>query len=698
MTTNRPDLKDNPLLVTTGIPDFEKIKAHHVAPALNSVLAKAEEVLQKIEKDIVPSWNGLLKPLEEIGIPFEYAWGPITHLLGVKNSDAFREAHQAVLNKIVSFFLRFNQSLSIYQGLKNIKEGNEWQTLNTAQKRVIEIKLKEAKHSGVELKGEDKNRFNEIKQELSQLATDFSNHLLDATKAFSLTVRHIEDTAGWPENLKQLAAQSYNQIKTETEEIATAENGPWRITLDFPSFGTFIQHHRQREDRQKIYHAFMTRASEAELDNRPLIDRILKLRLEMAKILGFDNYADLSLDSKMAPDTASIEKMSEELKQAAQPFAKKDLEDLKKLAIDSGQTDPLKHWDMAFWGERLREQRFDYTDEQLRPYFQLPKVLDGLFSLAERLFSIVIEPGGSSIPKWHPDVQYFKVLDSKQTPIASFYLDPYSRPEEKSGGAWMDECLNRRWIKGSLRLPIIYLCCNGTPPIGDRPSLMSFREVETLFHEFGHGLQGMLTRVDYSDVAGINGVEWDAVELPSQFMENWCYHKKTLLGMTEHFETGEQLPTDLFNKILESRTFQSGLMMMRQLLFGITDIKLHNAHDPNKHMDAFKIYRQMTAEYSALPPYEHDYFLCGFSHIFAGGYAAGYYSYKWAEVLSADAFAAFEEGGLENDSSNYQLGQRFKETILSKGGSEHPMEIFKQFRGREPSTAALLRHSGLLNK
>lgn len=698
MAITHSDLKNNPLLTTTGIPDFEMIKAHHVVPGVRFVLEKAKGVLQELEKNIIPTWDGLLKPLEEIDIPFEYAWSPVCHLLGVKNSDELRVAHQAVLSEVVSFFLRFNQSQPIYLGLKSIREGSEWQILSPAQKRAIDIKLREAKHSGVELKGKEKKRFNEIKNKLSQLATDFSNHLLDSTKVFSLIVINKTETDGWPENLKQLAAQSYNQAKSAAEELATAETGPWRITLDFPSLGPFMQHSRQREDRQKLYHAFITRASTGELDNGPLIDQILKLRSEMADLLGFDNYADLSLDSKMAPDTDSIAKMSEELKQAAKPFAKKDLSDLTKLAKDSGQSDPLNHWDLGFWSERLREQRFDYTDEQLRPYFKLPKVLDSLFNLSAKLFDIVIEPGDPMVPKWHPDVQYFKVSDRKQTPIASFYLDPYSRPEEKGGGAWMDDCLNRRWIEGSLRNPVVYLCCNGTPPIGNSPSLMSFREVETLFHEFGHGLQCMLTQVDHTDVAGINGIEGDAIELPSQFMENWCYHKTTLLGMTEHFETGEPLPQSLFNKILESRTFQSGLMMMRQLLFGITDMTLHDTYDPKGSEDAFQIHQQLAAEYSSISPYESDRFLCGFSHIFAGGYAAGYYSYKWAEVLSADAFAAFEEGGLENDTSNHHLGTLFKETILSKGGSLHPMEVFKQFRGRAPSTDALLRHSGLKKK
>ena len=398
----------------------------------------------------------------------------------------------------------------------------------------------------------------------------------------------------------------------------------------------------------------------------------------------------------MAPDVASVERMIGELQAASQPHSEKDFGALEALAKASGQEEPVMHWDTSFWSERLREQKFDYTDDQLRPYFPLPKVLDGMFALAERLFDIEIaRADDEDAHKWHEDVQFFKVLRDGER-IASFYLDPYSRPAEKRGGAWMNDCLGRRWRSGELRLPVVHLVCNGTPPVGDTPSLMSFSEVETLFHEFGHGLQGMLTTVDYADVAGLHGVEWDAVEIASQFMENWCYQKPTLIGMTAHMETGEPLPDDLFEKIVAARTFQAGSLMMRQLSFGKTDILLHSVFDPDSGETAFDVERRVTEEMSVLPPLPESRFLCSFSHIFAGGYAAGYYSYKWSEVLSADAFGAFEEAGLDDEEAVKTTGRKFRDTILALGGSKHPMDVYREFRGREPSTEALLRHNGLL--
>ena len=438
------------------------------------------------------------------------------------------------------------------------------------------------------------------------------------------------------------------------------------------------------------------RASTGEWDNGPLIAKILTLRKEMAALLGFSTYAEWSLDSKMAPDVAAVERMFDELQTAAKIHMEKDFAQLQELAKERGQQEAVMHWDLSFWSERLREQLFDYTDDQLRPYFPLPKVLDGLFGLAQRLFDIEIRRADAAqAHTWHADVQFFNVLKEGQH-IASFYLDPYSRPAEKRGGAWMGHCLERSRSEDKLQLPVVHLVCNGTPPVGDKPSLMSFGEVGTLFHEFGHGLQGMLTTVDYTDVAGLSGVEWDAVEIASQFMENWCYHKPTLLGMTEHVETGEKLPDDLFDKIVAARTFQAGTAMMRQLTFGKIDMLLHDRHDPEGSETAFDVERRVSAEMSVLEPLPEGRFLCAFSHIFAGGYAAGYYSYKWSEVLSADAFAAFEEAGLSDEAAIKEAGLRFRDTILALGGSKDPMEIYRAFRGREPSTEALLRHNGLL--
>ncbi len=696
MTEKTLDKTDNPLLNTEGIPQYDQIKPEHVVTAIKQILKEGTEKLNELETSIKPSWEGLLQPLEELDIPFEYGWGPVNHLLGVKNSPELRTAHETVLQDIVAFSLRCRQSPSIYKGLNEIRDNPTWQTLTQAQQRVIDLKIRSAKHAGVGLEGENRTRFIEIEKELSQLNTDFSNHVLDSTKAFSLVITEKPETESWPQNLLQLASHSYNSDKEGKEPISSPEKGPWKITLDMPSYLPFMQHHRIQSQREQLYHEFITRASKEELDNSTIIQRILELRKEKARLLGFKTYAELSLDSKMAQTVDAVQKMTDELYTAGKPFAEKDFEKMKLLAKKVGQDEKFKQWDVAFWSERLREQTFEYTDEELRPYFQLPKVLDGLFSLVNRLFNISIEQEKTTVPKWHPDVQFYHVKNQQEEQIASFFLDPYSRPEEKQGGAWMDECLNRRMINGKTRLPVVHLCCNGTPSIDNKPSLMSFREVETLFHEFGHGLQGMLTTIDIADVAGINGVDWDAVELPSQFMENWCYHKPTLLGLTEHVETGEQLPEELFEKLKASRTFQSGSMTIRQLLFGTIDMQLHHQHDPSGAKTAFDRYHELASDMMIMPPYEHDHFLCAFSHIFAGGYAAGYYSYKWAEVLSADAFAAFEEAGLDDDDALSRTGKLFRDTILSLGGSEHPMEVFKRFRGREPETKALLRHSGFI--
>ncbi|MBS10916.1 MAG: peptidase M3 [Gemmatimonadetes bacterium] len=698
-------LKDNPLLVTEGLLPYDRIEPEHIVPAMEHVIAEAEKKIEKIEKELASTWDGLMKPMEDLDHAFAYAWSPVHHFLGVKNSDPLREAHETIQPKMVELRLRISQSKPVYDGLVAIRDGDEWDRLDEPQQRAIENNIRSAKHAGVGLEGEAKERFLEISRELSKLSTDFSNHLLDARKQFELIITDVEAIDGWPTTLKQIAAQSYNEARSSDgseafsdADEATADGGPWRITLDYPSYMPFMQHHRSRADRERLYRGQMTLASEGELDNTEIINRILTLRREQAVLLGYGTYADLSLASKMAPDVNAVHRMFDDLGAPSKPFAEEDLARLRDLAVSSGQSEPLAHWDVGFWAERLREQEFDYTDEQLRPYFPLPRVLDGLFGLAERLFDVKIERADGEAPVWHDDVQYFTVSDaSSGEPMASFYLDPYSRPSEKRGGAWMAGCLDRRVIDDQIRLPVVHLVCNGTPPVGDTPSLMGFREVETLFHEFGHGLQGMLTTVDYAEVSGLGGVEWDAVELASQFMENWCYHKETLLGMTRHVETGDALPDDLYEKIVASRNFRAGSLMLRQLEFGKTDMTLHSTFDPDGLKTVFEVHQEVSAELSVLPPLEEDRFLCGFGHIFAGGYAAGYYSYKWSEVLSADAFGAFQDVGFEDEAKVREQGRQFRDTVLALGGGRHPMDVFKDFRGREPDTQALLRQQGLVS-
>jgi oligopeptidase A len=683
---------DNPLLIGKGLPPFEKIKPEHVVGAMTQLLKELEEELAKLEAKVTPTWNGLVEPLTAIEERLGWSWGIVGHLMGVKNSPELRQAYETVQPEVVKFYNQLSQSKPLYEAFKTIKNSNDWHNLESAQQRIIESAIRDFELSGVGLEGETKERFNQIQLELAELTTKFSNNVLDATKAFKLKLTKQEEVDGLPESALSLAAQT---ARAEGEEKATPEEGPWVITLDYPSYIPFMKYATNRELREKLYKAFISRASRGDLDNKPFIERILELRKEKAQILGFDSYAELSLAKKMAPGVEAVEKLSEELRLASYDAAVQELEELQAFAGEE-----LKHWDVSYWAEKQREAKFDLKEEELRPYFPLPQVLEGLFGLAKRIFGVSITPADGQAPVWHEDVRYFQVADEQGDAIAHFYLDPYSRPAEKRGGAWMDDCIGRAKMtvegKTITRLPVAYLVCNQTPPVDGKPSLMTFTEVTTLFHEFGHGLQHMLTKVDYSGASGINNVEWDAVELPSQFMENWCYDRPTLFGMAKHYETGETLPEEYYQKLLAAKNYMSGSAMLRQLHFGLVDIELHHRYQPGGEETPNQVRDRIAKTTTVMPPLPEDNFLCSFGHIFAGGYAAGYYSYKWAEVLSADAFAAFEEVGLENEEAIASVGKRFRDTILALGGSLHPMEVFQAFRGREPKTEPLLKHSGLL--
>ena len=689
----------NTLLIGQGLPPFESIKSEDVVPAITGLLIELEQELINLEATVKPTWNDLVEPLQKLEDRLTWSWGIVGHLMGVKNSPELRKAYNEIQPKVVEFINKLSQSQPIYQAFKNLSNSDSWENLDVGQKRIVEAAIKDAELSGVSLEGEKRENFNAIELELAELSNKFSNNVLDATKAFSLTLTKKEEVDSLPPSLLSLAAQA---ARDDGAENATAENGPWRITLDYPSFIPFMQHCKKRELREQLYKASISRASTEELNNYPLIQRILELRQEKTKILGFNSYAELSLATKMAPSVAAVEKLLEELRSVSYDAAVKELEELKQFAASKNapEANDFKRWDMSFWSERLREEKFSFTVEELRPYFPLPQVLDGLFSLVKRIFGINITAADGEAPLWHEDVRYFQISDETNTPIAYFYLDAYSRPAEKRGGAWMDECINRAKIVENgqkiLRLPVAYLQCNQTPPVDGKPSLMSFSEVETLFHEFGHGLQHMLTTVDYGGAAGINNVEWDAVELPSQFMENWCYDRSTLFGMAKHYETGETLPEHYYQKLLAAKNYMSGSGMLRQLHFALVDIELHHRYQVGGKETVVELRRRVAETTTVLPILPEDAFLCAFSHIFAGGYAAGYYSYKWAEVLSADAFAAFEEAGLGNQQAIAICGKRFRDTVLALGGSLHPMEVFKTFRGREPNTEPLLRHSGLV--
>jgi oligopeptidase A len=507
------------------------------------------------------------------------------------------------------------------------------------------------------------------------------------------------EVEGLPQSARQLAAQSAREAG---DEGATAEVGPWRITLDQPSFRPFMEHARRRDLREQLYRAHVTRAAEGKLDNSPLIEKILALRTEKSRLLGYSSYAELSLSSKMAPDVAAVGRLLEQLRDASFDAARRELDELSEFArnhSESPQNEDLALWDVMFWAERLREERYAYSEEELRPWFPLPVVLEGLFDLAQRLFGVTVEAADGEAPVWHEDVRFFSVRDASGAAIARFYLDPYSRPGEKNGGAWMDECVGRSQLLAEgdepCRLPVAHVICNQAPPVDGKPSLMSFLEVETLFHEFGHSLQHMLTKVDFGLASGIRNVEWDAVELASQFMENWCYQRDTVKRISAHVDGGGPLPDTLFEKLEAARTYRSGSDTLRQLYFGFTDLALHSGFDPEGDETAFDVQQRIAVRTTVMPPLPEDRFLCSFSHIFAGGYAAGYYSYKWAEVLSADAFGAFEEAGLDDVEAVAEMGRRYRDTVLALGGSEHPMEVFERFRGRPPTPDALLRHAGL---
>jgi oligopeptidase A len=685
----------NPLLIGQGLPPFQEIKTEHVVPAIEQLLATVNSELTALETKLLPTWEGLVEPIDQISEKLTWAWGSIGHLMGVKNSDELRAVYEQMQPEVVKFFMRLGQSQAIYQALKQLQASADWAKLEPAQQRIVTAGIRDAELAGVGLTGEKADRFNAIQLELAELSTTFSNNVLDATKAYNLDLTDPQDVAGLPPSLLGQAAQSSRAAGNET---ATPEQGPWRITLDYPSYVPFMQHSCQRHLREQVYKAFVSRAAAGEQDNSGHIERILTLRQEMSQILGFNSFAEMSLASKMAPNVAAVEELMESLRQVSFPAAQRELQELQAFAQsqDASVTE-LQPWDVSFWAERLREQKYDFNAEELRPYFPLEQVLSGLFGLADRLFGIQIQAADGQAPVWHEDVRYFQV-DREGAPIAYFYLDPYSRPAEKRGGAWMDDCVGREKLRleGSVRLPVAYLVCNQSPPVDGKPSLMNFAEVETLFHEFGHGLQHMLTTVDYAGAAGIRNVEWDAVELPSQFMENWCYHRPTLLSMAKHYETGEPLSDHYYHKLVAAKNFMSGSGMLRQIHFSWVDIALHHSYQPGPGQTANGLRLELAKTTTVLQPIAEDQFLCSFGHIFAGGYAAGYYSYKWAEVLSADAFAAFEDAGLDNPQALQQAGHRFRDTVLSLGGSQPPLEVFESFRGRQPEPIALLRHSGLL--
>jgi oligopeptidase A len=694
-------IADNPLFQNEGLPKFDRIRSEHVEPAIRELLSRLNADLDVLERDVQPTWEGTVARLSAITEPLGLAWGAVNHLMSVQNSQELRQAHSAVEGDVVESFMRIGQSVPLYRALKALREGPEWKKLDSAQHRVVDASIRDAELSGVGLEGEARERFQDIERELAELSTRFTNNVIDANKAWSMTLAKPEEVEGLPPSALAMAAQMAKQGLPEGAPEPTPEKGPWRITLDAPSYVPFLEHSRRPDLREKLYRAFVTRASSGESDNGPLIERILSLRGEKSRLLGYSSFAEVSLAAKMAPGVQAVEKLLGELRDAARSRARAENTELTEYARrKTGNASlELKLWDVPFWAERLREERYAYTDEELRPYFALPRVLDGLFDTAKRLFGVTVRAANGEVPVWDPSVQFFRVADESGKDISAFYLDPFSRPATKRGGAWMNGALDRkRKPDGSLQLPVAYLVCNATPQVGNKPALLTFQEVETLFHEFGHGLQHMLTRVDYPEAAGINNVEWDAVELPSQFMENWCFHEETLSRLARHVDTGESLPKPLQDKIRAGRIYRAASMSLRQVYFATLDLELHHRYQPGGDGQAgfLEVQKRVMRDNTVLPPLPEDRFLCAFTHIFAGGYAAGYYSYKWAEVLSADAFSAFEEAGLSDAQALSRTGRRFRDTVLALGGSRHPLEVFQEFRGRAPSTQPLLKQTGLL--
>ena len=693
---NKMNKLDNPLMIRKGMPRFAEIRPEHFIPALKDSFQQMQDGIIEIEKNLTPTWEGLCQPLEDLELNLEYGWNLLIHLVSVKNNEGYRKAEAEMMPEFVKTQLLMSQSKPIYEGLKQLKASEEYKTLSESRKRVIDMKLQKCERAGVGLTGSKKRRFNFLFNRISEIGIDFNNNILDYTKNYEFIITDKAKTSNWPSNLKNTAAASYNRVHSEEGITATPEEGPWRITLDQPSYMPFMQHHKDRNDRFAVYKAFASRAAEGHYNNLPLIEELTKVRKEMAQLVGYENFAAFSLDVKMAKNIENVNKMFKELENATKPFGQKDLDAITELAKENGQTEPIQQWDVAYWAERLREKTFNLTDDIIRPYFQYERVRDALFELSNRLFGITITPSKEDAQVWDKDVFFYDVADESGEVIAHFYLDPFVRPGEKRGGAWMDNCLSRRLYKNKeLRKPVIYICCNATKPINGKPSLFSFLEVKTIFHEFGHALQGMLTQVNESEAAGCNGVEWDAVELCSQFMENWFTEPKTLSRIAVHYQTGEAMPKELFEKVRNMKKFRAAYQMQRQLSFGKFDMYLNSEYDTEGELDPIQAFIKIANETCALPAYEGDKFICAFQHIFANDYGAGYYSYKWAEVLSADAFAAFEEAGLDNEKALAETGRRFRDTFLALGGSKHPSEVFRMFRGRDPETKAILRHSGI---
>ncbi|MCA1840510.1 MAG: M3 family metallopeptidase [Actinomycetota bacterium] len=683
----------DPLFGHDAIPLYSMVQPSQIGPAIDELIERLDVGLTALEQGVKPTYANTVLDVQELTEPLEYAWLIVSHLMAVNNSDELRAAYEEAQPKVVAANLRLGQSKPIYEAMRTLKASDGWASLTEPQQRIVESSIRSFERSGVALEDSDRDRFQQIASSLAELGTKFTNNVLDSVKAYRLDLTDEADVDGLPATARAQAAQA--AVRGEVPgATGDPDLGPWRITLDLPSMVPFLQHSTRRDLREKIYRASITRASQGELDNQPIAKQILELRKELSGLLGFATFAELSLSQKMAPGVDAVFEFIDELQQPALPKAASELASLTEFArrATSDQDLEIENWDLTFWSERLREETFSFTDEQIRPFFPLPQVLEGLFDISQRLFGVRFEATDPGASAWDPEVKAFKVIDEDGSEVAHFFLDAYSRPQNKRGGAWMSAVINRKRLPdGTIRKPVAILNCNQTPPLGDVPSLMSFTEVNTLFHEFGHGIQQMLTEVDELQAAGLANIEWDAVELASTFMQNWCYHNETMMQVARHHETGEHLDDAVFEKLKASRVFLSGLMVTRQNYFSIMDMELHQSFDPTSSETVLDRVRSVASRMIVKQPMPEDRFFCSFQHIFSGGYAAGYYSYLWAAVLASDAFAAFEEAGTSDQGALHSVGRRFRETILASGGGRHPLAVFEDFRSRPPSTEPLMR-------
>ncbi|MCL1038819.1 oligopeptidase A [Shewanella submarina] len=675
----------NPLLSSTELPVFSQIKPEHIQEAVETAIKRCRDKVEEVTaRGQGYTWDNLVAQLDEVDDELNRIWSPVSHMNSVLSTEEWRAAHDACLPLLSEYGTWVGQHQGLYQAYKELAESDEFATLTKPQQTYLEHSLRDFELSGIGLEDEQKVRYGEIAKRMSELTSTFSNHVLDATHAWEKLITDEAELAGLPDSARA-AAKAMAQAK---------EKEGWLFTLDFPSYLPVMSYSENRALRQEMYTAYVTRASDVgpnagEFDNSEVMNEILALRHELANLLGFDSYADKSLATKMAESPAQVMAFLNELALRSKKQGEAELAELKAFAKSEFGVDELSPWDVGYYGEQLQQHKYQISQEALRPYFPEERVLSGMFYTVSRLFGLKIEEQ-KEFDRWHKDVRFFHIYDDKGEQRGSFYLDLYAR-SGKRGGAWMDECRVRRTTTTGLQQPVAYLTCNFNGPVDGKPALFTHDEVTTLFHEFGHGIHHMLTRIDVAGVSGINGVPWDAVELPSQFMENWCWSEEALAEISGHYESGEPLPKEMLDKMLAAKNFQSGMMMLRQLEFSLFDFRIHLEYKPELGARIQETLNQVREQVAVVKAVDFNRFQHGFSHIFAGGYAAGYYSYKWAEVLSADAFSRFEEEGIFNP----QTGADFLHNILEMGGSEEPMELFKRFRGREPQIDALLRHSGI---